>query len=294
VLMRDSTYEFSSTWRSFANSDGRHHQERRGGYSGTTIFSAKDGDRTTSFNYTAATAVEPFAELIEMASLRRLLDDIEASLDPRAVPTTFVGDLIFTPDSLGDLISPVLQSITGYALMKGTSPFQESIGTAIASPLLSVANRPRSPEFPLASSFDGDGVPARDLPIITDGVLEHHLIDWYTSRKLERPMTASTFNVAVAPGTLSFDDLVAGTQRGIVLGRFSGGIPNQKLDFSGVAKNSFYVEDGKVQFAIRETMVAGNLADLLTSIRGVGDESVNYGGHAFPAVAAGGATISTK
>ena len=88
--------------------------------------------------------------------------------------------------------------------------------------------------------------------------------------------------------------MIASTERGIVLGRFSGGMPNQKLDFSGVAKNSFYVEDGHVRYPIHETMIAGNFADLLKSIRAVGSESVNYGGHAFPALAAGGVTISSK
>ena len=68
----------------------------------------------------------------------------------------------------------------------------------------------------------------------------------------------------------------------------------QKLDFTGVAKNSFYVEDGAIRFPIHETMVAGNLRELLTSIRAIGSTSVNYGGHAYPALAASGVTISTK
>ncbi len=294
ILMRDSTYEFTNRWRSFANSAGLQHQERRGRYTATTIFSAKDGERGTSFNYTSASSVDPFAELIEMATVRQLLNDTVASFDPNSVPATFVGDVIFTPDSLSTLLNTVLQSLQGYTLMRGTSPFQESLGHVIADSRLTVTNRPRSPQFPLASTFDSDGVPSKDLPIITSGVLENHLIDWYTSRKLDRPMTAGVFALDVAPGDQAFDEIVANTERGIVLGRFSGGTPNQQLDFSGVAKNSFYVENGKVQFPINETMIAGNFADLLTTIRAIGSESVNYGGHAFPALAASGVTISTK
>lgn len=54
------------------------------------------------------------------------------------------------------------------------------------------------------------------------------------------------------------------------------------------------MEDGKIQFAIHETMVAGNLADLLTSIRAVGNEPINNGGNSYPPLATSGATISTK
>jgi PmbA protein len=293
IVMRDSTYQFRNTWRSFANSEGRRHQERRGGYAATTIFSAREGERATSFNYTSASSAAPFGELIECATLRDLLDATVRSLDPKPIPATFVGDVIFTPDSLGTLLEPVLQSLSGYTLMKGTSAFQEAVGTSIADARLTVANRPCSPDF-LTPSFDGDGVPAADLPIITRGVLEAHLIDWYTSRKLDRPMTAGVSAFDVAPGDASFDELVASTERGIILGRFSGGMPNPKLDFSGVAKNSFYVEDGQIRHAIQETMIAGNFADLLQAIRGIGSTAVNFGGHRFPAVATSGATISTK
>jgi PmbA protein len=293
IVMRDSTYQFRNTWRSFVNSAGVRRQERRAGYAGTSIFSAKEGEKATSFNYTSASSPTPFAELIEVATLRDLLDATIRSLDPKPIPGTFVGDVIFTPDSLGTLLEPVLQALSGYTLMKGTSPFQESIGEAIAAPLLTVANRPCSSDF-LAASFDGDGVPSSDLSVVTNGVLESHLVDWYTSRKLGRPMTAGTTALDVAAGDKTFDEIVASTERGIILGRFSGGAPNPKLDFSGVAKNSFYVEDGQVRHAIQETMIAGNFADLLQSIRAVGSTSVNYGGHRFPAVATSGATISTK
>ena len=293
IVMRDSTYQFRNTWRSFANSAGVRRQERRAGYAGTSIFSAREGEKATSFNYTSASSPTPFAELIEVATLRELLDATIRSLEPKPIPGTFVGDVIFTPDSLGTLLEPVMQALSGYTLMKGTSPFQDAIGSSIAAPLLTVANRPCSPDF-LAASFDSDGVPSSDLPVVTRGVLEHHLIDWYTSRKLDRPMTAGTSALDVTPGDKTFDEIVASTERGIILGRFSGGTPNPKLDFSGVAKNSFYVEDGQVRHAIQETMIAGNFADLLQSIRAVGSAAVNYGGHRFPAVATSGATISTK
>jgi PmbA protein len=294
ITLREPTYEFRNRWRSFANSVGLQHQERRGSYTANSMFSARRGLEQTSFNYTGASSVSLFDELRNAATFVQLVDDTVASFDPKPVPATFVGDVIFTPDSFMTLLNPVLQALTGYVLMRGTSPFQDAIGTQIAVEGLTVTNKPRSPEFPLSVNFDGDGVESTNLPIITNGVLDNHLVDWYTSRKLNKAMTGSVFSVDVAPGDTSFDDIVASTERGIVLGRFSGGMPNQQLDFSGVAKNSFYVENGKVQFPISETMIAGNFAEMLQSIRAIGDRSVNFGNYAFPAVVATGATISTK
>ena len=45
--------------------------------------------------------------------------------------------------------------------------------------------------------------------------------------------------------------------------QFSGARPAENGDFSGVAKNSYYIEKGKVQFPVSETMVSGNLAELV-------------------------------
>ena len=78
------------------------------------------------------------------------------------------------------------------------------------------------------------------------------------------------------------------TERGILLARFSGGVPNHKLDFSGVAKNSFYVEDGEVRYPLIETMVSGNFQDLLKNIRAVSSESIDFGAGEFPYLAASG------
>ena len=294
ILIRDSTYSFRNRWRAFANSAGLTHQERRGSYTSSTIFSGKDGERGTSFNYTGSSAVAPFGELRESATLLRLLDDTMASFDPRPVPATFVGDVIFTPDSVGTFLDTIFGALTGLTLIRGTTPFQESLGEVIADPRLTITNRPCSPAFPLSSTFDGFGLASEDMPIITSGVLDNHLVDWYSSHKLGRKANASVYSIDVAAGDQTLDEIIANTERGIVLGRYSGGQPNQQLDFSGVAKNSFYVEDGKVQHAVNETMVAGNFAEMLKAIRAIGSEQVNFGSDAVTAIAASGVTISTK
>ena len=57
------------------------------------------------------------------------------------------------------------------------------------------------------------------------------------------------------PGLL--DDMVADVEKGVLITRFSGGRPSDNGDFSGVAKNSYYIEDGEVKFPLSETMVSG-------------------------------------
>src|SRR3954447_15694265 len=114
--------------------------------------------------------------------------------------------------------------------------------------------------------FDDYGVPTRDLDVVRAGVLSEFLVDFQMARKLGRAQTAGAWNFVVPGGDRPIEDIVAATRRGVLLCRFSGGMPSPSLDFSGVAKNSFYIEDGAIRYPLIETMVSGNLQDLLMRI----------------------------
>lgn len=90
------------------------------------------------------------------------------------------------------------------------------------------------------------------------------------------------------------DEIISKVQQGILLARYSGGNPSQNGDFSGVAKNSYYIENGKIQYPISETMVAGNLIDMQHNIIDISKERVDFGSGIYPWIAFSGITISGK
>jgi PmbA protein len=96
----------------------------------------------------------------------------------------------------------------------------------------------------------------------------------------------------VPAGTKSLAEIVRATPRGVFLTHFSGGTPSADLDFSGITKNAFYVPDGEIRYKLKETMISGNLQEVLARIRALSRETVNFGGAEYPAIAAGGVTIS--
>ena len=294
IRTRNSTYTFFAKDTAFANSLGVQQQQRRAWYQFGAMFSAKDGARATSFNYSGAASYAPFERLLGVGTVGRLIEETLRSFDARPVPEKFVGDVILTPDCVYHLMFVLARALGGYELLAGTSPYRDKAGEPIASPLFSLLNRPLAADFPEGSDFDGFGIPTADIDIVKNGRLENFLVDFYIARKLGLPQTAGVWNLFVPPGDRSLDDIVAGTERGIILSRFSGGNPNSNLEFSGVAKNSFYIEGGEIRHALSETMVTGNLQDLLRNIRAVSREQVNFGDHAYPYLAASGVTISAK
>jgi PmbA protein len=124
-------------------------------------------------------------------------------------------------------------------------------------------------------------------------VLTSYLVDLYGSRKtgLERARTGGGCYVVDA-GDVPLDDIIASTDRGVLITRFSGGRPNEKGDFSGVAKNSYYVEGGAVKYPISETMISGNLADALLSIDAISSERADFGSSVYPWVRTTGIGVS--
>ncbi|HET6795328.1 MAG TPA: TldD/PmbA family protein [Acidimicrobiales bacterium] len=292
ILSRASNYSFVNTFSSYANAHGRTQHARRSHYSVTLVVAGRHERSSTSFQYTTVATAGPATDIAGLGAIRQCIDETESSFDARPVPSTFVGDVILTPAALATFVGTVATSLGGLALMKGTTPYLERMGERVAAPVFSLLHRPG--RLAAAPSFDAEGFPNRDLDVVQDGVLRNFLVDWYMSHKLGRPMTSGHADLEVAAGTSTFDDIVAATERGIVVGRFSGGVPNQNLDFSGVAKNSFYVEDGKVVGPVNETMVAGNLGDVLAGIKAISAERIDSGFTLMPWVAAGGVTISTR
>ena len=67
-----------------------------------------------------------------------------------------------------------------------------------------------------------------------------------------------------------------------MVNRLSMGSPAANGEFSGVIKNSFMIEDGTIGKALSDTMVAGNMAQMLMEINGISAEHIDYGGEDFP------------
>jgi PmbA protein len=294
VRTRDCLQSFDDVETAFANSRGLRQRERRSDYGFTALFMAKDGPKTTSMNFLGLSGYTPFDDPFRCSALDRLLQETTRSLDRKPVPEKFEGDVIVTPECLSSLLGSIVSALSGAALFAGTTPYKESKGQAIASSLFSLSNLPRDPNAPGGADFDSYGVPTRNTGVIENGVLNEFLIDFFFSKKLGVPQTAGANHFVVAPGTTPLSEIIARTRRGILFSRFSGGNPTSNLDFTGIAKNSFYVEDGEIRFALEETMVSGNFQELLKNIHAVSCESVDFGWARHPFLAASGVTVSSK
>jgi len=226
-----------------------------------------------------------------------MIDEAVRSLDTRMVDSKFVGKIIVTP-ACDDMIWDTLLScfLSDVPLVQGTSRWKDSLGLSVADSKLTMRLAPFHPSIVAGERFTGDGYESFDTDLIKDGILTSFALSLYGSRKTGKPRGKNTAyaNVEVAAGDTSLADMIKSVDRGILINRFSGGSPGASGDISGIAKNSFLIENGAVTDALSETMLSFNIVDILANIPAISIERCTNGTDILPWCCFDGVTISGK
>ena len=165
----------------------------------------------------------------------------------------------------------------------------------MADERLTVALDPFDGRIVCGERYTSDGFRSEPVTVIENGVLKTHILDLYTANKTDRPVTKNGASaLLVKEGTQSLQDIIGSIEKGLLVGGFSGGSPGANGEFSGVAKNSFLIENGKVGGAVSETMISGNLGNMLQQVRGISRETCADGSSVLPYMAVDGIVISGK
>ncbi len=293
TILEEAAIDFTHHKSRIVNSQGVNFTVSKGVYNAYAMFTSKSGSDTSSFNYSGFSSFSLDKEIQQEAHLAELLKQSEEQVSTRQITEKFNGDLIITPHAMDDFIGFLSTNISNGQMIAGTSIYKEAINTVVTSPLITLHCLPASKQLASAYPLTGDGFVASDMTLIQQGILQSYLLSQFGSNKTGLPMAVNDGDCMVMDaGQSSLDDLIAGVEKGILLGRFSGGSPNDKGDFSGVAKNSYYIENGKIQYPVSETMVSGNIASVLMNINAVSQQRVDFGHAIFPWVRSPGLVIS--
>lgn len=296
ILIEQLIASYSEGTAVFANTNGVEFMRRSGNYSVSVMYSSHLGEKTTSFNYFDFDIVDPDCRYMDIAMNKIMLERCEKELDSRAFEGKFVGTAVFSPICLGDVLSMIIGNFCGdFTIIDGTSPWRYALGTQVADKSFTLSAIPRDDRIVCGERITDDGYTSENYDIIKDGILESFCLSDYAARKtgLQRSKNSSGA-VEVKPGKDSIEKIISGIEHGILVCRFSGGDPATNGDFSGVAKNSFLIENGKIAYPVSETMISGNLAAMLKNIRGFSGETVCDGSSVLPYAAFDGITVSGK
>jgi len=296
IVLESVTTLFYNEQTVYANTNGVEFNTDMEYYRMTTMFSAKDKEKSSSFNGYYASLASLDKKFMDLDMHRTLLRESEQSLDPRVIDDKFTGKVIVTPAAEDLIWGTILDCfLSERTLIEGTSRWKDSLGAKVADSCLTFRAAPLNSGIVAGERFTPDGYESRDFDFIRDGVLSSFMLSLYGSKKTGKPraLNSSKWALEVLPGEKSLEEMIKGIDKGILLNRFSGGSPGPSGDISGVAKNSFLIEKGAIACALKETMVSFNILDVLKKIDISKERSMN-GTSIIPWCCFDGITISGK
>ena len=281
----------------YKNSFGTTFETETGLYGYSMDYSAHEGD-TSSHIYGSGCALNDLeTPFIECSITEKELSDTEKQASPEPFAEKMVGTVVFTPGCLADVVFGTILGafVSDMPLIDGTSTWKEKLGQQVADERITLRLAPGDDRIVAGSTHTGEGYKAEDFTVIENGVLKSFVLSQYAANKTGLTRSENTSSAMIVEnGEDLLEDIIKGIDRGILVGRFSGGQPGANGEFSGIAKNSFLIENGKITRALAETMISANLNDMLMSLRAVSREVDCDGTKVVPYMAFDGVTISGK
>ena len=216
----------------------------------------------------------------------RIIKQLEMAKEEATVPNKPL-PVIFTPQGVASaLLSPIALAFNGKTIFEGASPLKDKLGGQIFDKSLSLWDDATIAYGVESCPCDDEGVPSQRLPLIADGIISNFLYDLQTAalagarstgsgRRLgsasPRPAISS---LIVNGGTLSFKSMLEDMKEGLVVEQLIGAEQSNLLggDFSGNVLLGYKVENGEIVGRVKDTMIAGNIYEVLKELLGVGHE----------------------
>lgn len=210
-----------------------------------------------------------------------------------AVVTTGYLPVIFTPDGAVSALLPSLMSaFNGKTVLEGASPIGKRLGEKVFDTKLSIIDDPTIKFAPNSRPFDDEGVPSQRTPLIEGGIVRNFLYDLQTAgqacirstgngnRGRGGILVPSPSAFCINTGQATVEEMVQDIKEGLIVEQLMGAEQGNILggDFSGNVLLGYKIENGKIAGRVKNTMVSGNVYQVLKNIAALGKEARWVGG----------------
>ncbi|MBQ2027997.1 MAG: TldD/PmbA family protein [Clostridia bacterium] len=295
ILMEQMITEHDAHHAVYKNSQGVTYRTASGAYHFSLMYSAHEGEKSSSFygsDVTLATLDKP---VIDCALIERELSAVEKQIETQPLVGKFIGTAVMAPMALLETVVMTILSnfVSDMSLIDGTSIWKDKLGEQVADPRLTITFDPHAKHVVGGQHYTGEGYPAQGYDLIREGRLTSFALSQYGANKTGGKRAAcSSWEGSITAGEKTLDEIISGVERGVLVMRFSGGQPAASGEFSGVAKNGFLIENGKITCALSETMISACVPDMLNNIRDISCDVLQDGSLSVPYIAFDGVTIS--
>lgn len=261
----------------YLNSDGSVRHEAKS-YASIYLYSKTEQEGKKPRSAGAFKMSQGLTTLDIQGCLKQTQEKTLSHLNYQKIPTGKYR-VVFSPEAFISLLNAFSNLYNAQSILDNRSlSTAESMGTQLASPLLSVFDDALHPENVGSSYFDGEGTPTRRVPIIEAGVLTGFLHSSGTAKRMNAPLTGHAdigAKVSVSPNfyhifAASFpeEDYALETAENVVfiddLSALHAGVNALQGSFS-LPFDGWIVNHGE-KVSIDSATVAGDIREVLQSI----------------------------
>jgi PmbA protein len=211
----------------------------------------------------------------------------------KAVVSTKPLPVVFTAHGVASaLLSPLVLAFNGKSVLEGASPLKDKLGQQVFDKKLNLWDDAIVAYGVGSYPFDDEGVAGQRLPLITDGSVTNFLYDLQTAALAGTHSTGNgqragggfpgpaVSSLILGTGDMSFQAMVRDMNEGLIVEQVMGADQGNLLsgDFSGNVLLGYKVEKGEVVGRVKDTMIAGNVYQVLKGLAGIGQEARWVGG----------------
>jgi PmbA protein len=190
--------------------------------------------------------------------------------------------MIVDPRAAGRLVSALLRPAHGRSVQQGRSWLAGQTGKKLFGEVLTLTDDPLIPRGLASRLYDGEGLAAKSMPIVENGVLKNIYVDTYYGRKAELPpTTGGRSNLIFGSGDRAGGDqdlaaILAAADDAVYVTSWLGGNSDDNTGDFSFGMRGHVVTGGKVGGPVGEMNVTGSLGDLFSRLIAVGNDPYVY------------------
>jgi len=204
------------------------------------------------------------------------IEKARRSVNPVAVePGRYT--VVLEPTAVGNLVQLLGSAFNARSAEEGRSFFSKAgggtkLGDRVVDPRVTLISDPHDERAP-ANTFNGEGMPVTSNTWIENGIVKALDYDRYWASRKGVEATQSGGALIMSGGDSSLEELIASTQRGLLVTRFwyIRSVDPRTILYTGLTRDgTFLIENGKVTRPVKNLRFNESPIFMLNNLEGMG------------------------
>ena len=243
------------------------------------------------------------ADLMAPEEVGRLAAERTLARSGARRPRTGAFPVVVEERVASSLMGHLVQAANGSAVARGASWLRDAMGEPVLPDGLTLLEDPHRRRVSSSRPFDAEGLPTRAAPIVEDGRLARWVLDLSTARRLGLESTANaqrgtagppspgTTGLVLTQGSQSLEEMLREMGTGLLVTGFIGSTINPTTGDWSRGASGVWIENGEPAYPVHECTLAGNLREMLRTIRPANDARLHLS-RAVPSLLVEGLTLA--